>query len=167
MTPAEVSKILGISSSTLRKYSLLFEKEGITFERNQNNSRQYNDIQIVAIQEVITFTKNGNESLENAVKKASDKLKGVTIITQENAVTNDLSQRYDNDTTAVMIAEIKTLRDQLQKQEERQKERDALFVEVLENLQTEINILKERTALPVPDKEDAPQKKSFLSRFFK
>lgn len=167
MTPAEVSKTLGISSSTLRKYSLLFEKEDITFERSQNNSRQYTDTQVVALQEVITATKNGNESLENAVKQASDKLKGVSTITQESTVTTEVSQRYDDDAAAVMLAEIKSLKEQLQKQEDRQKERDALFVEVLENLQTEINLLKEQTALPTPQKEPVPEKKSFLSRWFK
>lgn len=167
MTPAEVSKTLGISSSTLRKYSLLFEKEDITFERSQNNSRQYTDTQVVALQEVIAATKNGSESLENAVKKASDKLKGVSTITQESTVTTDVSQRYDDDASAVMLAEIISLKDQLQKQEDRQKERDAMFVEVLENLQTEINLLKEQTALPAPQKEVVPEKKSFWSRFIK
>jgi len=167
MTPSEVSKTLGISSSTLRKYSLLFEKEQITFERNQNNSRQYTDMQVVALQEVITATKNGSESLENAVKSASNRLKGLSTITQESTVTTEVTQRYDDDVAAVMLEEIRSLKEQLQKQEERQKERDSMFVEVLENLQQEINLLKEQTTLPEPSPvEVEPEKKGFFARLF-
>lgn len=166
-TPAEVSKELGVSASTLRKYSLMFEKEQITFERNQNNSRQYTDTHIVALQEVITATKNGQETLENAVKQVSDRLKGLSTITQENTVIREVSRRHDDDTAAVMLQEIQSLKEQLQKQEERQKERDSMFVEILENLQKEVNKLQEQKTLTEPITEDKQEKKGFFARLFK
>lgn len=166
-TPSEVSKELGVSASTLRKYSLMFEKEQITFERNQNNSRQYTDTHIVALQEVITATKNGQETLENAVKQVSDGLKGLSTITQENTVIREVSRRHDDDTAAVMLQEIQSLKEQLQKQEERQKERDSMFVEILENLQKEVNKLQEQKTLTEPITEDKQEKKGFFARLFK
>lgn len=176
MSPGEASKKLGISTSTLRKYSLLMEKEQITFERTQNNSRQYTDTQVVALQEVITSTKDGKETLEKAVKDASKKLKGATVITEEIAATIEVLQRYDGDTAAVMLKEILSLKEEIQEQKEiidgfrtAQEKRDKYFVEILEQLQGEIVKLNEQQALPLVEasKEEEPKKKGFFNRFFK
>jgi hypothetical protein len=72
-----------------------------------------------------------------------------------------------------MLNEIKSMKAQLKEQEDRQKERDALFVEVLEGLQNDIRILKEQqtaAALPEPEPtpvDPQPEKKGFFSRWFK
>lgn len=169
MKPSEVCERLNCSPSTLRKYSLKFEEEGILFKRNQNNSRIYTDTQFVALQEAMTATKNGERTLEDAVREASKALKGATVITPENAVTEPPSQRHDDDATAVMLEEIRSLRKEI-------KERDQIFVEVLEKMQEKIDLLEERLTLPEPEEveeqETAPdpqpmKKKGFFSRLFK
>lgn len=176
MSPGEASKKLGISTSTLRKYSLLMEKEQITFERTQNNSRQYTDTQVVALQEVITSTKDGDETLENAIKAASNKLKGASVVAEEVAVTTEVSQRYDVDVAAV-ISEIKSLKEEIQAQKEvidgfriAQEKRDSYFVEILEQLQGKIDTLNEQKALPIIEEDsqqkEKSQKKGFFNRFF-
>lgn len=164
MKPSEVSKVLGISTSTLRKYSLLFEKEDIIFKRSDNNSRLYTDTQVVALQEVVTDMKNGTETLEKVIKKASNGLKGATNVTQETAATDMVSQRYDDDVAAVMLQEIKSLKEVIEKQNELIIERDKYFVEILEQLQGKIDEMNEQKALP-PVEE--PKKKGFFSRFFR
>lgn len=147
LSPAEVCKRLGISPSTLRKYSLQFEKHDIKFKRNHNNSRLYTDTEIVALQKAMTATKNGDKSLENAVKEAADELKGVSTITQENAVTKEVSQRHDDDATAALIEEIKGLRKEI-------RERDMLFVEALENMQQKLDRMEEQQQLLTSPKDD-------------
>lgn len=149
-TPHDVAKELGIQASTLRKYSLLFEKEGIIFKRHANNMRIYTDMEVVALHEFITLTRDGSETLENAVKIASDKLKGVSTITVENGVTETPTQRYDDDIATVMLAEIRSLRQEI-------KDRDALFVEALEKMQEKIDRMEEQQQqllAPVLDPED-------------
>ncbi len=173
MTPSDVCKALGIQASTLRKYSLLFEKEGITFKRGQNNSRIYTDTEVIALQEVITLTRDGAETLENAVKRASDSLKGVSTITQENGVTDKPLQRYDDDIAAVMLDEIKSLKAEI-------RERDLLFVEALEKMQQKLDNMENQLQLNAPTPEEpevnAPepspqaepeQPKGFFARLFK
>lgn len=169
MKPAEVSKALGISASTLRKYSLLFEKEQIVFKRSESNSRLYTDTQLVALQEVVTDMKNGVESLEKVIKKASHKLKGSNDITEEITATTDASKRYDDDMAAAMLNEIKSLKEVIEKQNGLILERDKYFVEILEQLQGEIVKLNEQKALPPVEEpvQEEPQKKGFFSRFFK
>lgn len=152
-TPGEVCKELDISPSTLRKYSILFEKEGIIFERNKNNSRLFTVTEVSAMRSAMTASQNGTESLENAVKTASLALKRKMDITQDDSVTKDASQRHDVDATAVMIKEIQSLREEIRK-------RDSLFVEVLEDLQNEIKALRsEREERLVEAPADEPDEK--------
>lgn len=170
-TPHEVAKELKIQPPTLRKYSLLFEKEGILFKRNQNNSRIYSDTEFVALQEVVTATKNGGETLENAVRKASEQLKGSVDITHDNTVTEQPLQRYNDDITGVMLEEIKSLRKEI-------RERDLLFVEALEKMQAKIDRMESQQKLLLEPEEEEPvheakpeskpaEKKGLFSRFFK
>ncbi|KAA0957586.1 MerR family transcriptional regulator [Planococcus sp. ANT_H30] len=82
MTPSEVCKQLSISTSTLRKYSLRFESEGILFKRNKSNSRIYTVTEVAALRESMTLTKSGGKTFENAVREAA----GASTITPENGV---------------------------------------------------------------------------------
>lgn len=169
LTPAQVCEELGIQDSTLRKYSLLLEKEGITFDRHKNNRRIYTKTHVITLKRSLELMHDDDITLEKAIQKASAELKAHPVI-DEKTVTEQPLQRNDNDITALLVNEIKELKQQLTQQEERQKERDSLFVEALESLQTEIKELKEQRVLPEPKKEPQPDpapKKGFLSRFFK
>lgn len=188
MTPAEVAERLGIQSSTLRKYSLLFEKEQIVFSRSKNNSRNYTDIQVAAIQEAITLSHNADVTLEDAVRVAAKKLKMERDITPEEGVTDIAPQRHNDDITAVMMSEIATLKKEIAehekaavKREEERKNRELMFVEAMEKMQESMDAvllrLPEQRKEPAPEErtqdmapetvEETPKRKSLFSRFFK
>lgn len=188
MTPSDVSGQLGVKPSTLRKYSLLLEEQGVPFDRNANNSRKYSDMHLVALQKIITLTSNGGVSVEDAVFTASRWFLGDSSITDNNDVTNNGVERYNDDVAAAMISEIRSLKEEIIEQRElidsfrvAQDERDIVFVEILEKLQGEITLLNER-ALPEPEeekveedpeeelKEFTPEKsgmRNFFLKFFK
>lgn len=184
-TPAQVCEELGIQDSTLRKYSLLLEKEGITFERHKNNRRIYTETHVITLKRSLEVMKNDDITLEKSIKQASGELKAHPVI-EEKTVTEQPLQRDDSDISTLLIREIKELKEQLYAQEERQKERDSLFVEALEQMQKEIRLMKEeqQKALDPPKspedevvsnhlieadlvKHDHLKKKGFFSRIFK
>ena len=146
MTPSEVSTKLNIQPSTLRKYSALLEQEGIQFKRTHKNARLYTDSEYIAIESIIATVHSGKKSLENAVIEASKELKkGVSVAPRE---------RDSDDIATATLNEVKQLRIQLQQQEENQKERDLMFVEVLEKMQKKIDRMEEQQKqllAPVPE----------------
>lgn len=181
MTPSDVSGQLGIKPSTLRKYSLLLEEQGVPFERNANNSRKYSDMHFIALQKMMTLMSSGGVSVEDAVFTASRWFIGDESITGDSDDTENGVERYNDDVAAAMISEIRGLKDEIKEQKEvidgfrvAQEKRDAYFVEILEQLQGEIQQLNER-ALPEPEEEkieenpeeEQEEKKGFFSRFFK
>ena len=157
LTPSEVSVKLKIQPSTLRKYSALLEQEGIQFQRTHKNARLYTDSEYIAIESIIAAVHSGKKSLEDAVIEASRVLKrGVSVAPRE---------RDSDDIAAATLNEVKQLKIQLQQQEERQKERDIMFVEVLEKMQNKINRMEEQQKqllVPVPEESevDAPESSS-------
>ena len=149
MTPSEVSTRLKIQPSTLRKYSVLLEQEGIQFKRTHKNARLYTDSEYIAIESIIATVHSGKKSLEDAVIEASKELKkGVSVAPRE---------RDSDDIAAATLEEVKRLKNQLQQQEERQKERDMMFVEVLEKMQKKIDRMEEQQKqllAPVPEEPE-------------
>lgn len=147
LTPSEVSAKLKIQPSTLRKYSALLEQEGIQFQRTHKNARLYTDSEYIAIEGIIATVHSGKKSLEEAVIEASKALKkNVSVAPRE---------RDSDDIAAATLEEVKQLRIQLQQQEERQKEQDIMFVEVLEKMQQKIDRMEEQQKqLLVPIAED-------------
>lgn len=136
LTPSEVSTKLKIQPSTLRKYSALLEQEGIQFKRTHKNARLYTDSEYIAIKGIIATVHSGKKSLEEAVVEASRSLKkNISIAPHE---------RDSDDIATATLNEVKQLKIQLQQQEERQKERDMMFVEVLEKMQRKIDVLEEQ-----------------------
>ena len=66
-------------------------------------------------------------------------------------------ERDSDDIAAASLNEVKQLRIQLQQQEERQKERDIMFVEVLEKMQKKIDRMEEQQKqllAPVPEEPE-------------
>lgn len=149
LTPSEVSAKLKIQPSTLRKYSALLEQEGIQFQRTHKNARLYRDSEYIAIEGIIAAVHSGKKSLEEAVIEASKALKkNVSVAPRE---------RDSDDIAVATLNEVKQLRIQLQQQEERQKERDLMFVEALEKMQRKIDVLEDQQKqllAPVPEKPE-------------
>ena len=157
MTPSEISAKLNIQPSTLRKYSAFLEQEGIQFKRTHKNARLYTDSECIAIEGIIATVHSGKKSLEEAVIEASIGLKkNISVAPRE---------RDSDDIAAATLNEVKQLKIQLQQQEERQKERDIMFVEVLEKMQKKIDRMEEQQKqllAPVPEEVEleAPESSS-------
>ena len=165
MTPSEVCKQLNISPSTLRKYSLRFESEGILFKRNKNNSRIYTVTEVVALRESMTVTKSGDITFENAVREAAESLKGASTITPENGVTSTPSRRHDDVATAVILKKLEGLEEENRSLKEEMRKRDSLFVEALEEMKHKLDRIEEhqqQLVAPVSEKPDinAPEPSS-------
>ena len=143
MTPSEVCKQLNISPSTLRKYSLRFESEGILFKRNKSNSRIYTVTEVAALRESMTVTKSGDITFENAVREAAEGLKGASTITPENGVTSTPPRRHDDVATAVILKKLEDLEEENRSLREEMRKRDSLFVEVLEEMKHKLDRIEE------------------------
>ena len=154
MTPSEVCKQLNISPSTLRKYSLRFESEGILFKRNKSNSRIYTVTEVAALRESMTVTKSGDITFENAVREAAEGLKGASTITPENGVTSTPPRRHDDVATAVILKKLEDLEEENRSLKEEMRKRDSLFVEVLEDMKHKLDQIEEnqkQLAAPTPE----------------
>lgn len=157
ITPSEVCKQLNISPSTLRKYSIRFESEGIFFKRNKNNSRIYTVTEVVALQESMTVTKNGDMTFENAVREAAEGLKSASTITPENGVTSTPSRRHDDVATAVILKKLEDLEEENRSLKEEMRKRDSLFVEALEEMKHKLDRIEEnqkQLAAPTPEESE-------------
>lgn len=155
MTPSEVCKQLNISPSTLRKYSLRFESEGILFKRNKSNSRIYTVTEVAALRESMTVTKSGDITFENAVREAVEGLKGASTITPENGVTSTPPRRHDDVATAVILKKLEDLEEENRSLKEEMRKRDSLFVEVLEEMKHKLDRIEEnQKQLDAPTPEE-------------
>nr|WP_011264091.1 DUF3967 domain-containing protein [Bacillus mycoides]CAI40614.1 hypothetical protein [Bacillus mycoides] len=67
---SEVAKNLGIGSSTLRKYCLVLEEAGYSFERGNNNSRIFYHNDVATIERLIFAMRKKNLRLDQAVNLA-------------------------------------------------------------------------------------------------
>ena len=154
MTPSEVCKQLNISPSTLRKYSLRFEFEGILFKRNKSNSRIYTVTEVAALRESVTVTKSGVITFENAVREAAEALKGANTITLKNGVTSTPPRRHDDVATAVILKKLEGLEEENRSLKEEMRKRDSLFVEALQEMKHKLDRIEEHQQLAAPTPEE-------------
>ena len=66
-TPKKVQDLLGIDSSTLRKYATLLEGQGYSIHRNTKGHRGYFDKDVSTLRQLIEFNKQDGMSIEQAV----------------------------------------------------------------------------------------------------
>lgn len=88
-TANEVYGRLGVSGSTLRKYSDVFEREGYEVRKNNRGRREYTEYDVMLIEQLVEMSKQDGMTLEKAAKmivqqlgimsKESDKQEGRLI----------------------------------------------------------------------------------------
>lgn len=162
-TPAEVADSLGVAPSTLRKYSILFEENEITFKRSAQNSRQYTSSDVMALQRMIALVKNESMTVENASYAVAKELLNESIKAVNGNVVSNGSERCNDDITLNEILELKnTIQQQTETIEEfriTQEKRDSYFLKILEDLSGQIQQLKEQQVLPQPEEVAEEAKK--------
>lgn len=67
-TSSEVYNRLGISGSTLRKYSDVLEREGYDVRKNSRGRREYTEFDVVLIEQLVELSKQDGMTLEKAAK---------------------------------------------------------------------------------------------------
>lgn len=67
-SPEEIATVLKIKPSTLRKYSLLLEQSGYTFQKNAHGHRWFNDSDIAALRKFIAFKDSGGMTLKESAE---------------------------------------------------------------------------------------------------
>ncbi|HFK1742254.1 DUF3967 domain-containing protein [Bacillus cereus] len=67
-TSNEVYSRLGISGSTLRKYSDVLEREGFDVRKNSRGRREYTEFDVVLIEQLVELSKQDGMTLEKAAK---------------------------------------------------------------------------------------------------
>lgn len=67
-SPKDVQKLLGIDSSTLRKYATLLEGQGYHVHRNNRGHRTYFDKDVNTLRKLIEFSQQEGMTMERAVE---------------------------------------------------------------------------------------------------
>ncbi|MCF2131992.1 DUF3967 domain-containing protein [Strepomyces sp. STD 3.1] len=75
----EVSVLLGIQNTTVRKYSQLLEKAGYHIHKNELGHRGFFDKDVIVLRKIIELTKQPDMSLENAINVVVSTDEGVDI----------------------------------------------------------------------------------------
>ncbi|PGZ57864.1 hypothetical protein COE58_24250 [Bacillus cereus] len=65
---SEVYSRLGVSGSTLRKYSDVLEREGYDVRKNSRGRREYTDFDVFLIEQLVDLSKQDGITLEKAAK---------------------------------------------------------------------------------------------------
>ncbi|WP_140337678.1 DUF3967 domain-containing protein (plasmid) [Bacillus thuringiensis serovar sumiyoshiensis] len=68
-TSSEVYSRLGVSGSTLRKYSDVLEREGYDVRKNIRGRREYTEFDVVLIEQLVKLSKQDGMTLEKAAKR--------------------------------------------------------------------------------------------------
>ncbi|WP_028401443.1 MerR family transcriptional regulator [Ectobacillus panaciterrae] len=67
-SPSDVQELLGIDSSTLRKYAILLEGHGYHIHRNDRGHRGYFDKDVITLRKLIEFSKQEGMTLERSAE---------------------------------------------------------------------------------------------------
>lgn len=169
-SPSEITTILEISDSTLRKWALALEEQEYFFTRTDNNKRIFADKDVIVLKHFRNLVQVQKMSLQNAAVIVASKFK-------EDAVTAPAQTNSENDlrslkgVPAVILDELEQLKtfnkqllarlDEHQKYiDERINARDALLLESIREIQKSNKLLLEQK------QEEAPKKRTGLLRFF-
>lgn len=168
-SPSDLSDVLKIKESTLRKYCLLLEEHGYEFSKNARGQRYYYDKDVITLRKFITLKDNGmtlEESAAGVVLWHKGNEDNETSVALTNTDTHNAMIRYISDMNEMkeMIQKqseiIVMLNDKIDKQQEyinnHLEERDNKLMRALqESIETQKQIASEN------------EKKGFWRKLFK
>lgn len=102
---SDVSTVLAIQESTLRKYCLILEKNGYEFLKNANGHRAYFDGDIILLKKFLKLKEEADMTLEQASKSVIAWKKGTTI-SERDMEENRYVSRYND-----LVEEFKSFKD--------------------------------------------------------
>jgi DNA-binding transcriptional MerR regulator len=91
-TANEVYGRLGLSGSTLRKYSDVLEREGYDVKKNSRGRREYTEFDVLLIEQLVELSKQDGMTLEKAAKMIANQF-GIGRVPggKSNALSNTIS----------------------------------------------------------------------------
>lgn len=140
----EVAKQCKVKDSTLRKYSLVLEKEGYRFKKTEQGRRQYTEKDIDILRELIESKEESDITLQEAArlileskvkeiedKDITDQEKGLQL---NNRKQNKIEKEFESFRKQQEEFN-KELLKKLDDQQERQKNRDELLMQTMREVQ--------------------------------
>lgn len=170
MSPGEVSSLLGIKESTLRKYALILKDAGYHFYVNEKGQRWYYNRDVIAFKKLIQIKQSPDMTLEqaaNAVVSWYEQSNVSLSIThekpKEDRYNDDIKELKETiDKQNKLIYDLMIKMDQQQKYiDQRLEERDKILLESIRYSQEE-----RKAILQIAAAQEEQQKKGFLSRLF-
>ncbi len=116
----QVADNLGISTSTLRKWSLLLEHEdggNYQFERNEKNERMFFDYDILALRHLMKLTQEEGITLQNAVKSVGKSARSRKDIVNDGPIKLRPEKNDHNDKLNRLLMIVENQGEQLDKLE--------------------------------------------------
>lgn len=174
-TPKEISMVLDIGDSTLRKWCIAIEEQEYFFNRTDNHKRLFTDNDLIVLKHFRNLVKVQNMSMQNAAVIVASKYKDVqgTPSGQENTANGE---RLLNDTYTKILEEMEQLREMnrqlLLKMDEQQSffteqlnQRDEMLIKTFKDHQEQLLI--ETTAKHQENEQQKKPRKGLLRLFSK
>jgi len=172
-SPKEIVEQLELSAETLKKYSLLLEKNGMNISRNKRGHREYSEENIKIIKALIFLNKEKSVSLEDAASLVLSSDFDFTIMQtkiMDNVTNPTVTTLSSNDTTlqhevVVMVKnQLLLLHNELEEQKKKDDEFQKIVTDRLEE-QREL-IIHQEEMLKNLSQQLEENKKSFWKKLF-
>lgn len=169
-TPKEVTEQLEVTAETLKKYSLLLEKNGMEVSRNNRGHRQYSDENIKVIKALIYLNKEKSVNLDDAASMVTSSDFDFTIM-DSNVTNPDVTTLtssvipIQNEVAATVLNQIQYLQDELKVRNEKDDEFQKIVTERLEE-QRNLIIKQEEALEKLNQQLEEESKKGFWQKLF-
>lgn len=171
-SPDEVTKMLKIKESTLRKYARLLEQSGYEIQKNAQGQRFYSDSDVMALRKFMTFKESGGMTLESSAGAVFLWSKGGDVSRSDTAHEAPRSGVGRDDEQQIQAAD--KLLSLLTKQGETIERLERQNADIMQELaalradmQAERLEMKEAATLALPSPiQSSEEKKGFWSRLF-
>lgn len=172
-SPKEVVEQLELSAETLKKYSLLLEKNGMSISRNKRGHREYSEENIKIIKALIYLNKEKSVSLEDAASlvlssdfdfaimqpSVIDNVENPTVTT---LLSNDIT--FENEIVVMVTNQLLQLHNELEVQKKKDDEFQKIVTDRLEE-QRDL-IIQQEEMLKKLSQQLEENKKSFWQKLF-
>lgn len=173
-SPDEVTKMLKIKESTLRKYARLLEQSGYEIQKNAQGQRFYSDSDVMALRKFITFKESGGMTLEEGADAVFLWSKGGNVARSDTAHEAPHSATGRDEEQQIQSAEkmFNLLVKQGETIERLEKQNAAIMQELAAlraDMQVERLVLEQAAAveLPTPIVTPRTEKRTIWERIFK
>lgn len=133
----EVAEAIGVTTSTIRKYSMTLESNEYDILRDEHKRRMYTDADVTLLRAMLKYTRNGL-SVDSAANAAIGETADKQVLTQSKQGFDDNEIQELKDMVRRQNDMISQLSSRLDEQEKRREERDqALMQSINESLETQ------------------------------